>query len=330
MMNYPKIESFNNGVAIVDFGPEYKKKEILYTEDQVKANTLDNPEFLDYLKGFTPDLNDVMNQQVTNGAINFGPIHLHVPQYLMQYDNVAFEVNSLVHSGKIILDSMKPDYILRLRNDLDIQEFQNIMFESSDNYIYFYNRVLFLRHIKAFSLTSSEDFINPINYCIPKSIDEITNFANDSEYLVYQNLNYKDAITMNKDEIVTFFDDAKFNQNIANSNFISMRYDRQVWCIEEKYNPTINVSGYVYRWPTITVGDYSRGVGICFDDVLNEDRNHLSYVLTQMFYFYGTPFVLKYTKVNGKFIICDIDLSVNLSNPRIEQIYTSTNLPFIN
>lgn len=327
MKNYPKIESFANGIAIIDFGPEFKKKEILYSDDYVKANTLDNPVFLDYLKGFTPDPIDIVNVPTT-AVVNYGAPILYVPSYLMQYPLVADEVTRLVNESKIIIGSNRPDYVLRLTPELDIQEHQNILSEYSDNYIYFYNRAFFLRHLTALSLSFGIGIVEPIKYCTPLSINDITAFIKpDVEYLVYQTLQFDKAITLNSNNIVEFFTDEKINQNITNANFISMRPDRQSWCIEEKYIFDKIATGYAYRPQQLRVDDYARGIDLIFDDVINEDKNDITLILSCTFYFYGSPFKINYKKLNGKYIVGGLDLSINVNNPRIEQIYTSTNLP---
>jgi hypothetical protein len=318
------IKSFINNVAVVSYGEEYYDKEIVVPDEYLIEGVLNESDFLLYASGFTPD---EVEQIDTSDIVEYGIPKIHLPSYITE-QVVIDQVNELADAGKIILNSTNPDYVIKLNKSLDILEHQSITDPHTDNYTYFYNRILFLRHFKAYLLSFGASIIEPIKYLVPSSIEQIQNFIEpNKEYLVYESLDFDNAITLNYNNIVDYFSNDKLLQNISNRNFISMRYDRQAWCIEEKHIPEHSAKGYVYRVPNLRKFDYSLGVGINYYNVVEEDEANLSNIISFMFYYYATPFNISYKKVGDKILVCDIDLSIHTDNPAIEKIYANSNIP---
>lgn len=321
------IKSFANNIATVSYGTEYYDKEIIVPDEYVIDGVLDESVFLLYATGFTADrIEQIALTQFTD-TVDYGITKIHLPNYITQ-QTVVGQIDQLVSSGKIILDSINPDYVIRLDKTLDILEHQNLTSPLTDNYIYFYNRVLFLRHLRAFSLSFGADIIEPIKYIVPTSLTQIESFIQpDTDYLVYQSLDFDNAITVTSNNILQYFDHSKISQNINNSNFISMRSNKQSWCIEQHHTHEHAVRGYTFRSPNLRATDHAIGINMKYDNIIENDRIKLSNFIGFTFYFYGTPFLIKYKKVNDKLLILDMDLSIHVDNPRIEQIYTSSNIP---
>lgn len=317
------IKSFANNIATISYGEEYYDKEIVVPDEYITNDMLNENEFLIYASGFAPDLKNLE----TDDIVDYGIPKIHLPSYITE-QSIIDEINRLTSLEKIIINSVNPDYVIKLNKSLDILEHQNITSPLTDNYVYFYNRVLFLRHYKALSLSFGSEFVEPIKYLVPTSIEQIQEFIEpNKEYLVYESLYFDNAITLNSSNIVEYFSSDKIAQNIQNCNFISMRSDRQSWCIEEKHTHDYISIGYAYRFPNLRKFDHAFGVGIKFDNVVDKDKITLCRILCYTFYFYGTPFKLMYKRVGNKILVCDIDLSIDIDNPRFEQIYTSSNIP---
>ena len=66
--SYPKIESFADGVAIVNYGPQYELKEVIYSDDQDPLSE----DFIPYISGFTPE-EKVIEQNPYNVFIGSNP-----------------------------------------------------------------------------------------------------------------------------------------------------------------------------------------------------------------------------------------------------------------
>jgi hypothetical protein len=332
--SYPKIKEYSGGVAILDFGPEFKPFEVLYTENLVIDGSLDNEEFWAYAAGFQPD--PVEPVVIDNNAYNpNNPIKILVPDHVMNA-KIENELQSGISDGSFVsATSQDAEYILR-SGDLaqDLKVFNDSTTWHDSNYIFYSLRHFLLRHLKAFKPNAeyhrkytsevlpdaSYILYDSINHSVPTSSEQLEAFLDSSKLYIVTNSHTGEKLSALTDtQVKEHFDQAKFDQNLNNHKYVSTQVSRSVWVVEEDIlamNPTAfvdTVTGYTTRPENLRQAD-DRGITVFFDNppVSKKAEFTLRVFLYYTFFYYASPFSIKYAKLNdGKIIILDLDTSFN-------------------
>jgi uncharacterized protein (DUF486 family) len=315
---------------------------------------IESPDLDSYINGFAPteEYIDIYKKYLQELAdrklIQSVPLSIssvYVPSYLKANQNFYSYVNQLHEEGKIILldetAANRAEYTVKYDWDQDLIVHQSGKSPDNDNYIYFRNRLAFLYHIKSYATKVwpsrvQVGEIDPdrirkpiyIPFCIPKSIEELETFlSTDKKYRISTST---DKIDFTQEyissEILDMFDVSYFEQNQTYQNIISLNPMKKVYLIEESFGVDFdNMTGFVTR-PRLTddeVVNVNMPVRITFDSEIEiKDIITLRVFLSHCFYYYGTPFQIKYQITSeGEFIPLELDIAMNFQNPRLDIIY---------
>jgi hypothetical protein len=298
-------------------------------------------EYINIYKNYLQELADLKLIESVPLSIS----SVYVPSYLKFNQNFSSYINGLYEEDKIVLldDTManQAEYTVKYDWEQDLIAHQLTRSPDSDNYIYFRNRLAFLHHIKSYAtkvwpgrvLTGEIDpsgFRKPIYipFCVPKSKEELENFlSTDKKYRISTSIDKIDFTQeYTSSEILDFFDVSYFEQNQINQNVISLNPIKKIYIIEESFGIDFdNMTGFATR-PRLSAEDLAnvyKPARVTFDiEVEIKDIVTLRMFLSHCFYYYATPFQIKYqTNSTGEFIPLEVDVAMDFQNPRLDLIY---------
>lgn len=319
--------------------------------DAATVNSL-SLQFRNYINGFAPSPSFVTSEVARLRALSKQrtPVKIYIPPYLFTEDLLMQQVNIQVELNRIILldeqHKNEAEYVMLNDWQQDLLTHQNIAAPNSDNYIYLRNRFIFLSHISNIANhilkwkasdgeinVSDVDFM-PINFLVPKSRTELTEFLDEAkQYVVLPSLSKRNSLQapMSPQEVQDYFDDSMFTQNSTVRNLYSMQEVNQSYIVEEfVYGTFVETTGQISR-PIQAKDDPSyQGAGVLvslgnFDTETSGVFDTLQWVLQYTFFYFASPVKLKYviSVIDNriKLTITEIDPGINLSNPSIDIIY---------
>lgn len=296
-----------------------------------------------YINGFRPSTEylDAIPSSYEN------PPRIHIPPYLASQRVLMKEVEALAARGAVIVvdnDSIETsEYVLLNDRQQDLIYHQQIRPSDSDQYIYLYNRLMLLTHLKGMldvyvpskiqtGLIDQSKLhdIEPIEFCVPRTLEELTAFVSDTcTYRITQTLqDVVDTEVLTAQGVIDRFTTQMFEDNATNHNVISCQPSRQAWIVEENtFDQLTTVKGYVRRPDLIAdtgVSAAHRGVVVVGLETEPEEVQYaLRCVLQLTFFYYASHFMLRYTVRNGILYIVDIQPQLDLDAPSIERVYCS-------
>lgn len=296
----------------------------------------------EYIKSYKKQLSIIVNQEFDEGI----PLSsIYIPPYLRNNLNFFNYATRLKEKGKfIILDDTEvnqAEYILKYDwiNDYTVHQFAQS--PDNDNYIYFRNRLAFLRHLKSYvtkiwpALIKSGEIDSTrlykpsyIPFCVPKSLLELQQFVvSNKKYRMTSSIDKPSFSEYTSSQIINMFDDLLFEQNKNNQNVISLTPSKKVWIVEESFSPTFNIAtGYVQR-PNMNnsivrlpkLGVYTTILEL---DPTSIVTNTLSMFIKHCFYYYATSFEIKYYMLDEHTLVpLQVDVSISLKDPKLDIIY---------
>lgn len=299
-----------------------------------------------YISGFSPSASYI-NAEVSrlrNLSKTRTPIKLYIPLYLQSNERLMQEINVQVGLNRIKLvdDSTVSSAEYVLLNDWaqDYNLHQIIFSPNGDNYIYLRNRFIFLSHISnlvnfisPYKASLGEVNISTIEYVAPKflapkSLQELENFLDGAK--MYHVTRTSQQVVPNQllssQDVLNYFSPEIISQNQSTRNLYSMKAENEMYIVEEAPTGAMRTLEFSISRPLdpSISNVQNAGVLISIDDDKGEQKEIVSsliWILQYTFYYYATHAIVTY-KVDGNFLsIIQIDPSINLSNPNIEQIY---------
>lgn len=293
-----------------------------------------------YIAGFAPNKTYIELYkryiQEANKEPEFTEIEtVYVPLYLKQNATFLEYITILKNEGKlnIVEDNSTAPYVLKYDWDNDLNLHQTFEFSDTDSYIYFRNRLAFLQHVKSYATylypSHKEEHrqIKYIHFCVPKSLAELTKFlVSTKKYRITCSIDKPDFTTeYSPDDIKKMFEESWYAQNKINHNVISLNPAKKVWVVEESFGITYEtVTGFVRRPKLHPDGNPAKtGVHVKLDKN-TDDNNNIVVFLMHCFYYYASPFELRYQIVDDKTLIpILLDVAISITDPKLNLIYNN-------
>lgn len=343
-MKYSIIqEDILNKKLIVSFDSALPNTEVSLPNDffssdgtrVIKSQMLDK-----YVSGFAPDKTYIKSYRLYMEQANKEPEFteletVYVPSYLKQNAKLSEHMAILKAQGKLntVEDNSTAPYVLKHDWDRDLQLHQTFEFSDTDSYIYFRNRLAFLQHVKSYvtylypSHKEESRQFKYIHFCVPKSLAELTQFlVSTKKYRITCSIDKPDFTTeYTANDVEKMFDESWYTQNQINHNVISLNPAKKVWVVEESFGVTYEtVTGFVRRPKLHPDGNPAKtGVQVRLDKNTDDNINIIVFLM-HCFYYYASPFELRYQIVDDKTLIpLFLDVAISLTYPKLHLIYNN-------